>query len=291
MRTVLVHIKKLYVVLDGAEENVYNENTGRSYYSDDDTGLYYCNARYYSPKWRRFISPATSTINPSVVNGLNTYAYSNNNPIRIAYSHYSTDDRMHNITIHSGSQPSSSNGTYANASNIFGGLYAFSNAFALFDQWSGYLSGGLDAGLAYWGPEGFGIKFLGKYSNALSKFGKGMLIAGSILSWGSSVYNNFTNANYTAGEAFAATALDAAYYTAKGVGTYLAGTAVGNAAVSLGIAAGGASIAYCGVSFLTAFAISGGVAVLAGIAGAVAIYYLGVGVDLLYEELKEWIFE
>ena len=57
----------------------------RGYYYDDDTGLYYCDARYYSPKWRIFISPAVSGIDPSIVNGLNTYVYANNNPIRIMF--------------------------------------------------------------------------------------------------------------------------------------------------------------------------------------------------------------
>ena len=61
---------------------MYNENTGRSYYSDDDTGLYYLNARYYSPKWRRFISPDdTSYLDPENVNGLNLYCYCGNDPI------------------------------------------------------------------------------------------------------------------------------------------------------------------------------------------------------------------
>ena len=152
------------------------------------------------------------------------------------------------------------------------------------------MSGGVDAGLNYWGPNGF-IKSLGMYSDALSKFGKGMIIGGSILSWHSSVYNNFSNPQYTAGEAFVASALDAAYYTVKGFATYHAGQAVGNAAVALGLAASGAAIAYWGVGFMTAFAIGGGVAVLAGFAGAVALYYLGVGVDYLYEELKKWLFE
>ena len=46
----------------------------RGYYYDDDTGLYYCNARYYSPKWRRFISPDdTAYLDPENVNGLNSY--------------------------------------------------------------------------------------------------------------------------------------------------------------------------------------------------------------------------
>ena len=54
----------------------------RGYYYDDDTGLYYCNARYYSPKWRRFISPDdTAYLDPENVNGLNLYCYCNNDPV------------------------------------------------------------------------------------------------------------------------------------------------------------------------------------------------------------------
>lgn len=54
----------------------------RGYYYDDDTGLYYCNARYYSPKWRRFISPDdTAYLSPESVNGLNLYCYCNNDPV------------------------------------------------------------------------------------------------------------------------------------------------------------------------------------------------------------------
>lgn len=52
------------------------------YYYDSDTGLYCCNARYYSPKWRRFISPDdTAYLDPESVNGLNLYCYCNNDPI------------------------------------------------------------------------------------------------------------------------------------------------------------------------------------------------------------------
>ena len=56
----------------------------RGYYYDDDTGLYYCNARYYSPKWRRFISPDdTAYLDPESVNGLNLYCYCNNDPVNL----------------------------------------------------------------------------------------------------------------------------------------------------------------------------------------------------------------
>ena len=54
----------------------------RGYYYDEDTKLYYLNARYYSPEWRRFISPANANaFNPHTVNGLNLYAYTINNTI------------------------------------------------------------------------------------------------------------------------------------------------------------------------------------------------------------------
>jgi RHS repeat-associated protein len=56
----------------------------RGYYFDDDTGLYYCNARYYSPKWRRFIAPDdTAYLDPKSVNGLNLYCYCNNDPVNV----------------------------------------------------------------------------------------------------------------------------------------------------------------------------------------------------------------
>ena len=54
----------------------------RSYYYDEDTGLYYLNARYYNPEWRRFISPDdTAYLDIESANGLNLYAYCNNDPI------------------------------------------------------------------------------------------------------------------------------------------------------------------------------------------------------------------
>ena len=60
----------------------------RGYYYDSDTGLYYCNARYYSPKWRRFISPDdTAYLDAESVNGLNLYCYCNNDPNNIKCSY------------------------------------------------------------------------------------------------------------------------------------------------------------------------------------------------------------
>ena len=54
----------------------------RSYYYDESIGLYFLNARYYNPQWRRFISPDDSSyLDPETPNGLNLYAYCNNDPV------------------------------------------------------------------------------------------------------------------------------------------------------------------------------------------------------------------
>lgn len=51
---------------------MYNGSVYRGYYLDSETGWYFLNARYYSPEWRRFISPDdTACLDPENVNGLN----------------------------------------------------------------------------------------------------------------------------------------------------------------------------------------------------------------------------
>ncbi len=63
----------------------YNPIRYRSYYHDEDIGLYFLNARYYNPAWRRFISPDDSSyLDPESVNGLNLYCYCNNDPVNYA---------------------------------------------------------------------------------------------------------------------------------------------------------------------------------------------------------------
>ncbi|MBE6143818.1 MAG: RHS repeat-associated core domain-containing protein [Erysipelotrichaceae bacterium] len=49
---------------------------------DVETGLFWLSSRYYSPELCRFISPDdVDYLDPSSINGLNLYAYANNNPI------------------------------------------------------------------------------------------------------------------------------------------------------------------------------------------------------------------
>jgi len=54
----------------------------RGYFYDVETGLYYCNNRYYSPEWNRFVNASsTSSLDSTKINGLNLYRYECNNPI------------------------------------------------------------------------------------------------------------------------------------------------------------------------------------------------------------------
>ncbi|MDY0064686.1 MAG: RHS repeat-associated core domain-containing protein, partial [Bacilli bacterium] len=59
-----------------------NPYTYRGYRYDVETSLYYCNSRYYNPEWGRWLNADdVGYLDPSSVNGLNLYAYCNNNPI------------------------------------------------------------------------------------------------------------------------------------------------------------------------------------------------------------------
>ena len=56
----------------------------RSYYYDFETGFYYLNSRYYDPEIGRFINADDSSVlseGKEFINGLNLFAYCNNNPI------------------------------------------------------------------------------------------------------------------------------------------------------------------------------------------------------------------
>ena len=49
---------------------------------DVETGLFYCNSRYYSPELCRWISPdSIEYLDPESINGLNLYCYCGNDPI------------------------------------------------------------------------------------------------------------------------------------------------------------------------------------------------------------------
>jgi RHS repeat-associated protein len=54
----------------------------RSYYYDNETGLYYLNTRYYDPETMRFISlDGIEYLDYDTLGGLNLFVYCNNNPV------------------------------------------------------------------------------------------------------------------------------------------------------------------------------------------------------------------
>ncbi len=57
----------------------------KGYYCDLETNMFWLSSRYYSPELCRFISPdSVDYLDPSSINGLNLYAYCNNDPINYA---------------------------------------------------------------------------------------------------------------------------------------------------------------------------------------------------------------
>ena len=115
--------------------------------------------------------------------------------------------------------------------------------------------------------------------------------------WGNSVYNNSTNPNYTTGEAFVASAMDAVYYRVTRKLKYQAGLAIGSFAINAGIAVGASifigALAMRGAGLVVrlSIAVGGLVAIGIGLAGAVVIYYIEEGLERLYGKFKEFIFE
>src|SRR5204863_8905708 len=75
----------------GVERNAVNNALGYPQYNltyrytgqalDDDTGLYFYNARYYDPELGRFVQPDTIVPSPGDPQSLNRYTYCLNNPL------------------------------------------------------------------------------------------------------------------------------------------------------------------------------------------------------------------
>lgn len=66
----------------------YNPFRYRSYVYDQETGLYYLQSRYYSPKLCRFVS-ADNQISPVSAIDTNLFTYCGNNPMLVSYNNYS----------------------------------------------------------------------------------------------------------------------------------------------------------------------------------------------------------
>ena len=80
-----------HVATDSSNNVITNQNhiaylnpfRFRSYYFDDETGMYYLKTRYYDPGVGRFISlDNLSYLKPNKPNGLNLFIYCSNNPVK-----------------------------------------------------------------------------------------------------------------------------------------------------------------------------------------------------------------
>ena len=77
-------------IIENNNVSKYNPFIYKGYYYDEETELYYCNTRYYSPEIGRFLQVSdVSELNPHSINGLNLYAYANNNRISYSYNNVS----------------------------------------------------------------------------------------------------------------------------------------------------------------------------------------------------------
>ena len=187
----------------------------RSYYYDEDTGLYYLNARYYNPQWRRFISPDdTAYIDIESVNGLNLYCYANNNPIGIAQSSFNV-----------GNAAATRNSSNLNASrfylnqyspigvgsvdpNIIGNIFDFNeNVYSL------------GAGIVEVVRSNYGYKQL----SSLKEISNAFLIAGAFVDMGLNIYNNFSDNGLSRKEQWVSFAVDTVHTAGQTIGSFFLG--------------------------------------------------------------------
>ena len=60
----------------------YNPFRYKGYYYDTETGLYLVTSRYYNQEWCRFLNAdSIEYLDPSNINGMNLFAYYNNDPV------------------------------------------------------------------------------------------------------------------------------------------------------------------------------------------------------------------
>ena len=124
-----------------------NENPFRykGYYYDVETGLYWLSSRYYDPEIGRFISPdCVDYLDPTSINGLNLYAYCNNDPVN--FCDHSGHFAISALIIGEGI----GYGTAAYADYYYGNLSSNSQWYeVLFSGLKGAVVGGISYSIAF----------------------------------------------------------------------------------------------------------------------------------------------
>ncbi|MBR2722425.1 MAG: RHS repeat-associated core domain-containing protein [Clostridia bacterium] len=254
----------------------------RGYYYDAGTGLYYLNARYYNPQWRRFISPDdTAYLDPEAVNGLNRYAYYGNDPID--YGSMSTPIGIPIVPRIPVSPSIASGGSSAWLGTMING---FASTHRVIDKVSSYLVGSIDGLLNYTGSSR-----LNGFQSGLNKYSKWLLGLGVGLDIATSAYNNYNNSALSTGQKWASFGADLGYIGVTAAVSYGLGSLVTKASVALGTTAAGyalgATIGGVTIGFTGAIAIGAAVVVVGVVAGTILIAVLSNAIDNWWEQKKE----
>ena len=221
----------------------YNPFIYKGYYYDEETELYYCNTRYYSPEIGRWISiDDVGYLDPESINGLNLYCYCMNDSMNYKQRPISSGGSVINSSISS----ISNGGTYLSGSISSGSVSSnrvnWENGGFQIPIWISSLMSGSDFGVSiapalrtiyqyirYPGVKDlnklYGLDFVpGKLNKVCPGIGYGLLV----LNIGLSAYSNFTNDNLTIKQRWISFGVDTAYT----LGTFGIGYGVG-ALVSL----------------------------------------------------------
>ena len=223
--------------------------------------------RYYSPELCRFIQPPdVSSLNPSSVNGLNLYAYVNNNPIGIAYRSSGSDasgGMVSSIASSVGGLNSGYHGTISNSSKWHFDPNFLTEAFGHIENGFSIIEGALT---------GYrNIKHLPQLES-LSKISKILMIGGIVLGLVVDAHNNFSNEQLSLKEQIIGFAVDGLY-------------TVGSAALSYGIS----SLVTAGLALIPGvgfFAVLGGVLVSIGVMELIDLAVEEYG---LLDIIKDWV--
>ena len=230
-------------IIENNNVSKYNPFIYKGYYYDEETELYYCNTRYYSPEIGRWISiDDVGYLDPKSINGLNLYCYCMNDSMNYKQRPISSGGSVINSSISS----ISNGGTYLSGSISSGSVSSnrvnWENGGFQIPIWISSLMSGSDFGasiapalrtiyqyIRYPGVKDlnklYGLDFVpGKLNKVCPGIGYGLLV----LNIGLSAYSNFTNDNLTIKQRWINFGVDTAYT----LGTFGIGYGVG-ALVSL----------------------------------------------------------
>ena len=230
-------------IIENNNVSKYNPFIYKGYYYDEETELYYCNTRYYSPEIGRWISiDDVDYLDPESVSGLNLYCYCMNDSMNYKQRPISSGGSVINSSISS----ISNGGTYLSGSISSGSVSSnrvnWENGGFQIPIWISSLMSGSDFGasiapalrtiyqyIRYPGVKDlnklYGLDFVpGKLNKVCPGIGYGLLV----LNIGLSAYSNFTNDNLTIKQRWISFGVDTAYT----LGTFGIGYGVG-ALVSL----------------------------------------------------------